>query len=125
MSLKKPSRNGTVIELTAKAMKLLAEEKGITFSIIIEPDLPEIMINTESIERALKNLLSNAIKYSHKNGRVKVRAEIDRTGEYVQVSIEDNGIGIPDEHLGKIFDRFYRIETRCIQLKAQDSGCIL
>ena len=113
---------GPVIELTAKSMKLLAEEKEITFSIIIEPDLPEVMVNTESIERALKNLLSNAIKYSHKSSRVKIRAEIDITGEYVQVSIVDNGFGIPEEHLDKIFDRFYRIENKVHSIKGTGLG---
>lgn len=113
---------GSIIEITAKSMKVLAEEKGISFSIIIEPDLPEVAVNAESIERVIKNLLSNSIKYSHKNSRVKIRAEIDRTGDYLQVSIEDNGIGIPEEHLGKIFDRFYRIETKVHSVKGTGLG---
>lgn len=113
---------GPIIELTVKSMKVIAEEKGISFSILIEPELPQIMINTESIERVLKNLISNSIKYSHQNGRIKIRAEIDRTGEYLQVSIEDNGIGIPEEHLGRIFDRFYRIETKVHSVKGTGLG---
>lgn len=113
---------GSIIELTVKSMKVLAEDKGVSFSIIIEPDLPNVMINSESIERALKNLISNSIKYSLKNSRVKIRAEIDRTGEYLQVSIEDNGIGIPEEHLEKIFDRFYRIETKVHSVKGTGLG---
>lgn len=111
-----------IIELTAKSMRLLAEEKEITFSIILEPDLPELMINPESIERALKNLISNAIKYSHRKSRIKIRTEIDITGEYVQVSIEDNGFGIPEEHLDKIFDRFYRIENKIHSIKGTGLG---
>ena len=113
---------GPIIELTAKAMKVIAEEKGISFSIITEPDIPQIMINAESIERVMKNLLSNAIKYSLKNSRVKIRAEVDRTGDYLQVSIEDNGIGIPEEHLAKIFDRFYRVETKIHSVKGTGLG---
>jgi two-component system, OmpR family, sensor histidine kinase NblS len=116
------SEIGPIIELTVKSMRVLAEERGISFSIIIEPDLPQVMLNAESIERVLKNLISNSIKYSHKNSRVKIRAEIDRTGDYLQVSIEDNGIGIPEEHLGKIFDRFYRIETKVHSVKGTGLG---
>ena len=116
------SNMGAIIEITVKSMKVLAEEKGVSFSIIIEPELPEVMVNPESIERVLKNLISNSIKYSHKNSRVKIRAEIDRSGEYLQVSIEDNGIGIPEEHLGKIFDRFYRIETKVHSVKGTGLG---
>ncbi|MEI8390049.1 MAG: ATP-binding protein [bacterium] len=113
---------GPIIEITVKSMKVLAEEKNVSFSIIIEPDIPQVMINPENIERVLKNLISNSIKYSHKNSRVKIRAEIDRTGDYLQVSIEDNGIGIPEEHLGKIFDRFYRIETKVHSVKGTGLG---
>jgi len=113
---------GPIIELTVKSMKVIAEEKKVAFSIIIEPDLPKVFINAESIERILKNLISNAIKYSHSNSRVKIRAEIDRTGEFLQVSIEDNGIGIPEEHLSKIFERFYRIETKVHSVKGTGLG---
>ena len=116
------SNMGAIIEITVKSMKVLAEEKGVSFSIIIEPELPEVMVNSESIERVLKNLISNSIKYSHKNSRVKIRAEIDRSGEFLQVSIEDNGIGIPEEHLAKIFDRFYRIETKVHSVKGTGLG---
>ena len=48
---------GPIIELTVKSMKVLAEEKNVSFSIIIEPDLPQVMLNAESIERVLKNLI--------------------------------------------------------------------
>ena len=113
---------GPIIELTIRSMQVLAEEKGIKFSIIIEPNLPQIMMNTESIERVLRNLLSNAIKYSHNSGRIKVRAEVDRSGNYLQVSVEDNGIGISHEHLDKIFDRFYRVETKTHEIKGTGLG---
>ncbi|MDD3012267.1 MAG: ATP-binding protein [Candidatus Gastranaerophilales bacterium] len=113
---------GPIIELTTKSMKVLADERNISFSILIEPDLPKIVINPESIERVLKNLLSNAIKYSNDNGRIKIRAEIDRTGNYLQVMVEDNGIGISTEHIDKIFDRFYRIETKTHTIKGTGLG---
>ncbi len=112
----------TVLEPTVNSMKVIAEEKNITFSIITEPELPQVMINPESIERALKNLLCNAVKYSYPDGRVKIRAEIDRTGDYLQVSVEDNGVGIPDEHLDKIFERFYRVENRVHSVKGTGLG---
>ncbi len=111
-----------IIELTVNSMKVLAEEKKITFSVITEPELPQIMINSESIERALKNLLCNAVKYSYPNGRIKIRAELDRTGEYLQVSVEDNGVGIPKEHMDKIFERFYRVENKVHAVKGTGLG---
>ena len=111
-----------IIEQQLQSMQVLAEEKNITFSLIKEPDLPEIPINAESIERALNNLLSNAIKYSPENGRIKVRAEIARDPNYIEVSVEDQGCGIPEEHQKKIFERFYRVENDTHTVKGTGLG---
>lgn len=111
-----------IIELVVSSVSIIAQEKELTFSVIIEPNLPKVYINAESIERAVKNLLSNSIKYSHKGGRVKVRAEIDKSGQNVELSVEDNGIGIGQEHLPKIFDRFYRVENATHTIKGTGIG---
>ena len=111
-----------LIEQSIQSMQVLAEEKNITFSLIKEPSLPKIPINISSIERALNNLLSNAIKYSPENGRIKVRAEIARDTNYIEVSIEDQGIGIPEEHQKKIFERFYRVENDTHTVKGTGLG---
>lgn len=111
-----------IIESEIKSMQVLAEEKHITFSIIKEPNLPDIPINADSIERALNNLLSNAIKYSPENGRIKVRAEIARDPNFVEVSVEDQGCGIPEEHQKKIFERFYRVENDTHTVKGTGLG---
>jgi len=111
-----------ILKMSVNSMKVLAGEKNVTFSIITEPDLPKIIMNPESIERAVKNLISNSIKYSHDNGRVKLRAEIDRTGDYLQVSVEDSGVGISREHIDRIFDRFYRIENKVHSVKGTGLG---
>ncbi len=111
-----------IIELVVSSLNIIAQEKDLTFSVIIEPNLPKAYINSESIERTIKNLLSNAIKYSHKGGRIKVRAEVDKTGKNIELSVEDNGIGIPSEHLPKIFDRFYRVENATHTIKGTGIG---
>ena len=111
-----------LIECEIKSMQVLAEEKNITFSLIKEPNLPESPINADSIERALNNLLSNAIKYSPENGRIKVRAEIARDPQFVEVSVEDQGCGIPEEHQKKIFERFYRVENDTHTVKGTGLG---
>ena len=112
----------TVVENCVNSMQVLAQEKNLTFSIMKEPDLPEVVLNEDSIERALKNLLSNAIKYSPDGGRVKIRAERARVGEFVEVSIEDQGAGIPEEFQSKIFDRFFRIENDTHTIKGTGLG---
>lgn len=111
-----------VIENCVNSMQVLAQQRNLTFSIMKEPDLPEIMFNEGSIDRALKNIISNAIKYSPDNGRIKVRAERARMGEYVEISVEDQGPGIPEEYQSRIFDRFFRIENNTHTVKGTGLG---
>ena len=87
-----------------------------------EPDLPQIFVNIDSISRAFMNILSNAIKYSPDGKRIKVRVERSRDGEYVEVSVEDQGPGIPDKDQKKVFDRFYRCENATHTVKGTGLG---
>jgi len=112
----------SVIENCVNSMQVLAEERNLTFSIMKEPELPEVILNEDSIERAIKNLISNAIKYSPDGGRIKIRAERARMGEFVEISIEDQGAGIPEEFQGRIFDRFFRIENDTHTIKGTGLG---
>jgi signal transduction histidine kinase len=61
------------------------------------------------MERLITNLLSNAIKYTQPGGHVKVRVE--PSCETVKLSMEDDGVGIAQDHLPHIFDRFYRVPS--------------
>ena len=111
-----------VIEDVVDEMKVLATEHNLTFSIIKEPDLPEIPFNKDSIRRVLANIVSNAIKYSPDGKRIKIRAERARIGDYVEVSVEDQGQGIAEEYQQKIFDRFFRIENDTHTIKGTGLG---
>ncbi len=110
------------IDKMIKAHQVLANEKSISIKFIKEDNLPQIFYNTQSIERVLSNLITNAIKYSPNNSRVKIRAEIAKNPEFLEVSIEDNGIGISPEHQKMIFERFYRIENQVHTIKGTGLG---
>ena len=112
----------SVIEDCVEQMKVLASEHNIVISVMIEPDLPEILFNYDSISRVLMNLLSNAIKYSPDGKRIKVKAERSQVGDYIEVSVEDQGPGIPEEYHTKVFDRFYRIENETHSVKGTGLG---
>jgi len=111
-----------IIEDAVNQVQVLAKEHDLTISIMKEPDLPEIPINVDSISRAFMNILSNAIKYSPDGKRIKIRAERSRDGEYVEVSVEDQGPGIAEKDQKRVFDRFYRVENATHSVKGTGLG---
>ena len=111
-----------IIEDAVNQVHVLAKEHDLTISIMKEPDLPEIPLNVDSISRAFMNILSNAIKYSPDGKRIKVRAERSRDGEYVEVSVEDQGPGISEKDQKRVFDRFYRVENATHSVKGTGLG---
>ncbi len=111
-----------IIEDAVNQVQVLAKEHDLTISIMKEPDLPEIPLNVDSISRAFMNILSNAIKYSPDGKRIKVRAERSRDGEYVEVSVEDQGPGLSEKDQKRVFDRFYRVENATHTVKGTGLG---
>jgi two-component system phosphate regulon sensor histidine kinase PhoR len=65
-------------------------------------------LNAPLLEQAIGNLIDNAIKYSETDREILVTAT--REGADIVISVKDNGIGIPREHLDRIFERFYRVD---------------
>jgi len=110
------------IEKMVKSHKVLADEKNISISFIKEDNLPQIAYNSQSIERVISNLITNAIKYSPSNSRIKIRAEIALDSNYLEVTVQDNGMGIAPEHQKMIFERFYRIENQVHTIKGTGLG---
>lgn len=74
-----------------------------------EKDLPKIYMDKDLMKEVMINLLSNAIKYSPKGGNVTVR--IKRFENNIRYEVEDQGLGIPEEALSKLFDAFYRVDS--------------
>jgi len=85
--------------LVAKQQKLTIEPQGQNFKIKADRD---------KIEQVFVNLIDNAIKYTEDDGRIRV-CLVQQNGEVV-VTVEDNGIGIQEEHLDRVFERFYRVD---------------
>ncbi|WP_223070463.1 cell wall metabolism sensor histidine kinase WalK [Paenibacillus caui] len=85
------------------------KQKGITSSIRIGEDVGTVWMDRDQIDQVLDNLVSNAMKYSPEGGTIMIEAVNDSDG-MVQISVEDNGIGIPKKDLSRIFERFYRVD---------------
>lgn len=94
------------------------EEKKLEMSIHIAEGLPAITADYDKIKQLVLNLLSNAIKYTPEGGEITLIAA-SQPGEVV-IQVRDNGVGIPAEHLERIFEKFYRVPG--IEHTAQGTG---
>jgi two-component system, OmpR family, phosphate regulon sensor histidine kinase PhoR len=104
---KVPTDIGRILDETVALMRPRAEEQGVELDLTCE-SLSPLQADPKSLEEIFGNLISNAVNYSPDGGTVKVVAR--GLGEYVEVSVEDRGVGIAPEELPKIFDKFYRIK---------------
>ena len=104
-----PTKIDTVLEEVVKARSHDAVEKKQSMSIEVEGELPLINADRRRIRDVFNNILDNSIKYTEEGGRVRIGARDE--GKMIHVWIRDNGVGIPLENLGKIFDRFYIVAS--------------
>lgn len=89
-------------------MSFTAKEKGHNLEYIITVPPPNIYADKDSIEQIIVNIISNSIKYTPENGEIKVYVGSVDGNAYLKVI--DNGIGIPQKDLNRIFERFYRVD---------------
>jgi signal transduction histidine kinase len=95
-----------------------AEEENIQIR-VIEPDGPTMIdADRNKIKQIILNLLSNALKYNRPNGSVILKA-ISSEGQ-MQISVQDTGIGIPEDAVGHLFEKFYRVRDH--ETKATGTG---
>lgn len=88
-------------------MKNTAEKKNIQIVIVEEKDFT-LNGDSDRFKQMLINLVDNAIKYSDNNGKIIIKTSCN--DEEFFISVEDNGVGIPREHLERLFERFYRVD---------------
>ncbi len=99
---------GQVVEEVAESLADLAERRVIRLS-HEDRGAPAVVTDPERLRLILHNLVENAIKYTVEAGQVAVWAEAGPEGS-AHLEVEDNGPGIAEEHLGRIFERFYRVD---------------
>ena len=99
---------GELGEMTLSAMEDQAEKKGITLSLKAEKDMI-VEADQSMIARVIINFVANAINYGRNNGWVILR--ITQKSGMAVIAVEDNGIGISRDHLERIWDRFYQVDS--------------
>jgi len=93
-----------VIEEVIEDCSTLISEKGQSVSVDVPPALI-VQGDKNLLGKAIKNIIGNAIKYTPAGGKIKISAKMD--GDKVHLRIKDNGAGIPDDEIDRIFDPFY------------------
>ena len=116
-----PFHPGRALDRAARAAAGMAAEKpGLGLSIAPTPELPLVIADQDRVHQVLMNLVSNAIKFSDA-GTVSLAA--DRDGTMVRFTVSDQGVGIPDQDLERIFDKFHQSSHGDILLgKAKGTG---
>ena len=96
-----------LMEMTLKRLKPIAQKKNI--ELLFESFRPVVaQIDEVKMTQVISNLVENSIKYNVDEGWVHVSLNADY--QYFYVRVEDSGIGIPEESINKIFERFYRVD---------------
>lgn len=103
-----PVHLSQAVRRAADLLRSAAEDKHQTLTVTIPPQLPPIQGNSNDLERAVANLLENAIKYTPESGTITVSVAV--RPPYLVLEVTDNGIGIPQADLPRIFERFYRVD---------------
>lgn len=103
-----PLQVGEVLTEVVDFLRDKAEKQKIALELSLPQDLPQIRADRRALEEVFTNLLSNAIKYSPDGGCVRITAlsHVD----YLEARVSDEGIGIEEDEIPKIFDKFYRVK---------------
>ena len=97
---------GTPIEM----LRQKAAERSIELRADVPEGLPEVFGDRDRLEQVLINLIDNAIKYSGPGSEVHVAAARLTGGAAIEISVRDNGVGIPEKDIPRLTERFYRVD---------------
>ncbi|MEJ2201303.1 MAG: CHASE4 domain-containing protein [Desulfuromonadaceae bacterium] len=118
---KQPASLRQLLEKVVKRLKIKNHHR---LTLEIHPDVPAILeFDTHRIDQVMENLLSNAFKYSSHDSTVAISAEM--AGDFCQVTVSDQGIGMSPEQVSHIFDKFYRADASNTAIRGLGLGmCI-
>ncbi|MGE5296812.1 MAG: sensor histidine kinase [Solirubrobacterales bacterium] len=119
---KEPASLTILIEEQMQMIRSYAEEKNITVTGGKAIVYDQVEIDKDMICQVIINLLSNAVKYTPAGGHVTIGTEVDELAGRVRVTVTDTGVGIPENEIGRVFDKFYRVAANNKQAKGTGLG---
>jgi signal transduction histidine kinase/ligand-binding sensor domain-containing protein/DNA-binding response OmpR family regulator len=127
-SMKLEAKRGNIVpflESLVISFRPLVRAKGVQLTMDAQMPVIELYFDRQKVEKIITNLLSNAFKFTPEGGRIDVAVSVsqgpereeftdDRDRRYVAISVKDTGIGIPEDKLPHVFDRFYQADSSLI-----------
>jgi two-component system OmpR family sensor kinase/two-component system sensor histidine kinase BaeS len=107
---KEPTDLAVLIGETVSVFRARADAAGVKLDIQVEPGQPPIHLDPERIHQVISNLIANALRYTPSDGTIQVGYKFVKSDEskFAEITVKDNGAGIPPEALPHIFNRFYK-----------------
>jgi two-component system phosphate regulon sensor histidine kinase PhoR len=110
-----------IIQSVVVMYKKAVDAAGQIMTAEVPPGLPKLYADRNRIEQVLINLLDNAVKFTPHKGEVYIKVKAEPP--FMRLEVGDTGVGIPAEHLSRVFERFYRIDkARSVQLGGTGLG---
>jgi len=97
-----------IVKEVADSLRSTIGSRGVTIDLDLNPSLPKTRFDPEKTKRVIQNLLDNAIKFSHDEGKVRITSRVEEDG--IALSVQDEGVGIPQEALPTIFESFRQVD---------------
>ncbi len=105
---RRPTAVADLVTAVAERLRPQAEDKGLLMSLELPERLPSAEVDPDRIQQVLINLIGNAIQYTDPPGAVTISARV-KPG-WIQIEVRDTGHGVAEEHLPRLFERFYRVD---------------
>jgi PAS domain S-box-containing protein len=105
-----PHDLNAMIQTLVDDRRSLAEERGLTLTTELRPDLPSVWLDEPMFIQAVSNLLTNALNYTPSGGHVAIRTMMEERNRepWIGLSVQDTGLGVNSDELPRLFERFYR-----------------